>query len=294
VDAIILLEDLVKIRRDEDLKFIKLLTILMFVVGLQSIVIVEAASAGPFRLAVVQGDWVEYIVAKSVNASTFCYTLAPEGNESIIFKPLNEGDRTKIVVRRIGTGRGEYSHNNTLIYVTEGFASSDLYLNGQMLWSADSMMDNYRPMGLDFHYVVGDGYWDAYRNYGYNVTVGDPNVTISYSYLLENGDKVNCCIIVNRNTGVVLESSRISSSGECQLKIVDTNIAGLMPIPWYIRYWYIFVLIALVAVSALSIYVWKLRKATALTRDEDAQKRVVRSDIGEVTKKLSLSTMINW
>lgn len=241
------------------MKFVRLLITLVLIVGFESITSVEATSTGTFRLAVVEGNWVEYVVAKSVNAETFCYTLAPEGNSSIIFKPLNEGDRIKIVIKRLGTGQVTNHYNSTEFYVTEGFAYCDLYLNSQMLWSADSMMNDYRPMGLDFHYVVGDGYWDAYRKWGINVTVGDPNVTVSY---LSFGDKVNCSIIVNRNTGVVLESSRSSSIGECQLKIVDTNIAGLMPLLWYIQYWYIFVLISLVAVSALSIYVWKLRKAT--------------------------------
>ena len=235
------------------------------------------ASVGPFRLAVVVGDWVEYVVSKSVSAEKICYTLAPGGPGEIIFKPLYGGDRIKIVVKRLATGQGTHYVNNTLSYVTEGSALCDLYLNGQLLWSAESALNYYRPMGLDFHYVVGDGYWDTQRTQSRTVTVGNPNVTISGSNYGESGEWVRYNSKVHRNTGVVLEISRKSFASytedastvpesEYLIKIVDTNIAGVIPLPWYIQYWYIIVLVPTGVVSALTVYLLKIRKPSASKR----------------------------
>ena len=256
---------------------IALLIALMLVVGTQSIVTLSEAATGPFRLAVVVDNWVEYVVAKSVNAEKICFTFAPGGPGGITSKPLREGDRIKIIVKRFATGQGTHYVNSTISYVTEGFALTDLYLNGQILWSADSSMNDYRPMGLDFHYVVGDGYWDTIRTKSNSVAVADRNVTISYSNYGEGAEWVRYNIKVDKNTGVVLESSRTSYTssigdtsappqGECLLRIVDTNIAGVTPLPWYIQYWYIIVLIPAGAVSALTVYLWKIRKPSASKR----------------------------
>jgi hypothetical protein len=214
-----------------------LLGIVAIVAAVAEFTYVYAAPAGPFRLAVVQGNWVEYVVTESVNASAFCYTFAPEasGSSNIIKKPLNQGDRIKAVIKYMSSGQGTHERNGTIVYTTEGSALTDLYLNGQMLWSAQGSLGYYRPMGLDFHYVVGDGYWDTIERYGgyggCDITVGDPNVTLSYSY--EEGGRVDCNIVINGNTGIVLESSRvltdISPGGKCQLSIVDTNVAGIIP-----------------------------------------------------------------
>lgn len=218
------------------------LTLVMFVIGHQSLAASSGVSTGPFRLAVSAGNWVEYVVSKSVNAEKICFTFAPGGSGSIISKPLYEGDRIRIVVKYLATGQGKYYFNSTTFYVTEGSALSDLYLNGQLLWDAQGSMNDYRPMGLDFHYVVGDGYWDTLRarapGGNYSVTVADRNVTISY--MNNGGGWVHYIIKVDGNTGVVLESSRtyytssigdtsVPPQGECLLRIVDTNIAGILP-----------------------------------------------------------------
>jgi hypothetical protein len=220
--------------------YVAILIVLIFVVSNQSLVAPSKALTGPFRLAVVGGNWVEYVVSKSVNAEKICYTFAPGGPGEIISKPLYEGDRIKIVVKRLATGQGTHWFNSTTFYVTEGSAMCDLYLNEQLLWSAESALDDYRPVGLDFHYIVGDGYWDTQRTQNRIVTVGDPNVTMSGSNYGESGEWVRYNSIINKNTGVVLESSCKSYTSytedastvpesEYLIRIVDTNIAGVMP-----------------------------------------------------------------
>jgi hypothetical protein len=195
-------------------------------------------------------------VVKAVNATIPCDTAI----DSKGYKPLINGDKIRIDITDVGNWSYVYlwsavyldrqTLNDTAITWQNGMIFN-VSLNEETLWENVRVpsLSQVFPSSLDlygwiFHAIGGNGYWNSFGNWSdslwntgidtaFSLAINDGVVALYYDDHL--GDRLYSQ--VSKDTGVFLERHSVSSSAsamgecECDLKIIDSNIPGILDLP---------------------------------------------------------------
>jgi len=235
--------------------YVKVIRSVIFAMLIVSAMAAVCVGYSAYGLGVKEGDWVEYDVVEAENYK--------------FFVEVHSGDRIRFEVTEIKVQERMYP-NGTVAFEVEA-PVCEVFLNGECIQSNVTLGEMiFLPKGEE-HWRSLDKIEDVWKieapkygsKYESNMTFGRD--TVLFSYAMEGAVNGGAKQIIHKDSGIALEFGRYSYVGEkiskYRLKITDTNVSGVLA-PWYVTYWYLIVLLAVVAVLAFGVLLkcWQSKK----------------------------------
>ena len=176
------------------------------------------------------------------------------------FAEIHSGDWIRFEVTGIEVQERMYP-NGTVAFEVEA-PICDVFLNGEHIKSNVTLSEMILCPKGEEHWRSLDKIEEIWKieapkygtRYESNMTFGQD--TVLFSYAMDGAANGGAKQIVHKDTGIAVEFERYSYVGEkrseYRLEISDTNVSGVLA-PWYITYWYLIVLLAVVAVIAFAV-----------------------------------------
>jgi len=218
-----------------------------------------------FMLSVDEGDWAEYEVETAQN-----YTMYNEINETYI--KIRNGDKIKYVIKGkvYSAFRGPTGGELCILQypICDIYVNNNKIIENEILTLKKESLPPFLPIKTKrdsyyYFWVDIDRYYQYWENLSRILDFPYPN----YTFIVEKDivtvkiedkyDKINVTAIYDKDTGVLrdfhLRKVKDEDYIEFHMIINDTNIEkALLPTPpWYVEYWYLWVLATLIVVFAV-------------------------------------------
>ncbi len=226
--------------------YVKVIRSVIFAVLIVSAMATVCVGYSMYDLSVKEGDWIEYDVVEAENYK--------------FFVEVHSGDRLRFEVTGIIVQERMYP-NGTVAFEVEA-PVCEVYLNGEHIKSNVTLSEMILCPRGEVHWRSLDKIEEVWKieapkygtKYESNITFGRD--TVFFSYAMEGAVSGGAKQIIHKDSGIALEFERYSYAGgnrtEYRIVISDTNVPGVLA-PWYITYWYLIVLLAVVAVIAFAV-----------------------------------------